>query len=337
MSTAPVAGRSALQDEFGPRRRRRRWYTSLARDPLAVLGGVTLLVLAVIGLLAPRLAPFHPPEANDTVFFLNRFAVPHTPPFFLGDDTEPTLTDPSLPYDPAYPLGTDWESRDMLSLLLYGLRFSLPVGLLAVCLVALIGTALGLAAGWLGGSSEQLVLRAADLAEAVPAIIAYALFAAVVSDPATSLFATLGLQLSAIPVTALALSCVGWAPVARLVRAQVLSLKAAEWVEAAHATGVPTRRLVVRHILPHTTAAALVAASSQLPVMLLADGLLGGIGIGPRPPMDSLGELLFHEFVYTVRAPVFVLMPTGLIIAMSVGLTAFSDGLQRALDPETLR
>ncbi len=331
------SAQSILAEETGSRRKRRRWYTSLARDPIAVLGCVTLLVLAVVGLLAPRLAPFHPPEANDTVFFLNQFAVPHTPPFFLGNDTEPTLSDPSLPYDPKYKLGTDWESRDMLSLLLYGLRFSVPVGLLAVVLVALAGTALGLAAGWLGGTWEQLVLRAADLAEAVPAILAYALFAAVVSEPVTNVLAPLDLQLNAVPMTALALSCVGWAPVARLVRAQVLSLKEAEWVEAARATGVSTRRLVLRHILPHTTAAALVAASSQLPVMLLADGLLGGIGIGPRPSVDSLGELLFHEFVYTVRAPVFVLMPTVLIIAMAVALTALSDGLQRALDPETLR
>lgn len=113
----------------------------------------------------------------------------------------------------------------------------------------------------------------------------------------------------------------------------MLGLKHREWVLAARATGVPAWRTVSRHILPHTAAAVLVAASSQLPVMLLADGFAGAVGLGRRPPVDTLGELIFHEFPYTVRLPAYVLMPTMLVILMSLALAALSDGVRRALDP----
>jgi ABC-type dipeptide/oligopeptide/nickel transport system permease subunit len=335
-----AAVRRTMAENAAPRGFRRRWYGALLRRPFAVMGLATLLAMAVVAALAPRLAPFDPPLTDDRDYFLSdRLAAAHSAPFWdrSGEAAFDQGEDPydrSIPHDPVYTLGTDSDGRDMLSLLVYGLRFSLPVGLLAVALVALAGLALGLAAGWLGGAWDDLAMRAADAAEAVPALLAYVLAAAVASEPITGALASRGLALDAVPATALVLASAGWAPVARLVRAQVLALQQREWVLAARATGVPGRRILFRHVLPHTIGAVLVAASSQLPLMLVAEGLLGAIGIGARPSSDSLGEMIFHEFVYTVRAPVFVLMPTVLVIAMSVALTALSDGLRGALDPQ---
>lgn len=334
--------RRALARQAGSRPGRRRWYAALARDPRALGGGAVLLAMAVAAVLAPRLAPFDPPAANDPLYFTARGAEPHAPPVWDRGEGPPPSDDPfaafdrPTPYDPRFVLGTDWERRDMLSLLLYGTRYSLAVGLLAVALVALLGTALGLAAGWRGGSLDDLVTRAADLAEAVPALLAYVLLASVAAGPLGNLLGVAGLYLDAVPVVSLLLASVGWVPVARLVRGRVRGLRETEWVLAARATGVPTRRLLLRHVLPHTAGAVLVAASAQLPVMLLADGLLGAVGVGRRPPSDTLGELIFHEFAFTVRLPVYVLMPTVLVIAMSLAVAALSDGMRRALDPRRL-
>ena len=302
-----------------------------------------LLALAIVAALAPRLAPYDPPQANDPTFFVQRFSEAHSPPFWdrPGDDSatdrDDIFEERHLPYDPRYVLGTDRERRDMLSLLLYGTRYSLAIGLLAVALVAVVGAALGLAAGWLSGVWEDLVMRSADLADAVPPVVSTMVIALVVSDPLRSGLASIGLPLGAVPVAALVLSCVGWAPVARLVRGQVLGLKGADWVLAARATGVPNRRIALRHILPHAVGAVLVAASSQLPAILLVEGLLERLEVGNRPPVETLGELIFQEFAETVNSPVFVLMPTALLLAISLGASALSDGVQKALDPQAGR
>lgn len=338
-------GLGGLSDQAAVPVSPRRWYVSLWKEPSALLGGAVLLTMALAALLAPRLAPFDPSSLADPDSYVGRSALPHSPPFWDRSGDAPFVHDPddpfadfmrSLPYDPTFVLGTDGKSRDMLTLLLYGLRFSMPVGLLAVALVAVFGAALGLSAGWLGGWWDDLVTWVSDAAEAIPALLAYVVFAAFVSEPAVALLQPAGLSLDAVPVTILVLSCVGWAPVARLVRARVLELKKAEWVFAARAIGVRDSTILVRHVLSHTYGAMLVAASAQLPLMLLADGLLGAIGVGQRPSSDSLGELIFHEFPSTVAAPVFVLMPTFLVVTMSLALTALSDGVRKALDPQRI-
>lgn len=321
----------------------RRAYVMPLKNRSTLLGGVVILAMALVSVLAPRLAPFDPATSGDSPVFQGRSSVPHSPPFWDKSGNAPYVEDPadpfaiyfrSLPFQPEHVLGTDGQARDMLSLLLYGLRFSLSVGLMTVALVAVVGVALGLTAGWRGGLWDDLVVWASDAAESVPALLAYALFASAVSGPVAGRLGSVGLDLAPAPATALVLSFVAWAPVARLVRARVIELRHAEWVFAARSIGARAPRILLRHILPYTVGTALVASSSQLPVLLLADGLLGAIGVGYRPRSGSLGELIFREFKYALDEPVFVLMPTALLLLMAFGTAALADGVRRALAPQ---
>ncbi len=329
----------ALEQQSLPKAPRRRWYLVALRDPSFMIGLVILLVLGGVGLMAPRIAPYDPPRTSDGVYFLNLLAPVHAPPFWAKPDEidfQRVSIDnpPPTPYDPRFPLGTDSERRDMLSLLVYGTRYSLFIGLLAVLLISLVGVAMGTLAGWRRGKVENIVLWIADTAESIPSFLACALFAAVVSDWLGRMLSHVGLYMDAIPPVAVSLSCVGWASVARMVRVQVINIGESEWVEAARALGVPSKRLILRHVLPFVLGPAIVVGTSQLPTILIIDGLLGAVGIGQRPPSITLGHMIFQEFPSTVAAPLFILMPTALLIAISLAATALSNGIQRLLSPE---
>lgn len=317
--------------------RRRRRLRVLAGDPFALLGGAILPALAVVAIFTPRLAPHTTAELEDPLMFQTGQVQALAPPFWdrRGDDPCETC-DPFeqrfIPYDSRHLLGTDAMGRDMLSLLLYGMQYSLVYGVLAVALIAAVGVALGLAAGWRGGVFDYVAMRAADVFDAAPAILAYILVATVTAGLLAGVLTPLGLYLDAIPVTALVLSSVGWAATARLVRGQVRALKQEEWVLAARAVGVPGARIALRHLLPHAVGPAFVAATSLVPAMLIVEGFLNVIGIAGRPGY-SLGTLVLSQFFHTVEAPWHVLMPTAVLIAIALAATALSDGAQRALDP----
>lgn len=326
-----------LANRGAPVPRRRRWRTVMSGDAFALLGGTVLLALAVAAILAPRLAPYTTAELEDMTSLQLGEVQAHAPPFWdrRGDtpcDSCDVFEERYLPYDPRHVLGTDQFGRDMLSLLLYGTRYSLAYGLLTVALITAIGAAVGLAAGWRGGVTDYLAMRAADVVDAVPAILGYILFATVASGLLAVVLGPLGLRLGGIPVTALVLSSVGWVPVARLVRGQVLALKGEEWVLAARAVGVPGARIALRHLLPHAVGPALVAATTQLPVLLVVEGLLYVAGIEGRSG-HSLGLLIIAQFYHTVEAPYHVLMPTAVLVAIALAATALSDGVERVLDP----
>ncbi len=297
----------------------REVWRRLRRDLGTLAGGSVLLLASIITLIAPILAPYELPVATDSIAFQMQGSYPHLAPFW------------SEGADPRYRLGTDRNGRGMLSLLVYGIRGSMVTGMIAVAVVAVVGTSLGLLAGWLRGVWESGIMRAADLAEAVPSLIVFALVAAVLDNYAAAL--SLDAVLGGLLLMAIIVSSVGWASVARLVRGQVLALKNREWVLAAQAIGVPTRRLLLRQVLPHTLGAVMVAASSQLPVLIIAEGFLQTINIGVQPATPSLGQLIFQEFPTTVYAPAFVLMPTLPIVAVSLALSAVGDGIQKAIEP----
>ncbi|MEJ7655120.1 MAG: ABC transporter permease [Chloroflexia bacterium] len=261
---------AALRGDAVHRRRRRLRFSPAAP---ALLGGAILAALAVVAIFTPRLAPHTTAELEDPLFQTGQVQA-LAPPFWdrRGDDPCETCD----PYSSSYratraTLGTDAMGRDMLSLLLYGMRYSLVYGVLAVALIAAVGVALGLAAGWRGGVFDYVAMRAADVFDAVPAILAYILVATVTAGLLAGVLTPLGLYLDAIPVTALVLSSVGWAATARLVRGQVRALKQEEWVLAARAVGVPGARIALRHLLPHAVGPAFVAATC-LPAMLIMEG-----------------------------------------------------------------
>lgn len=292
-----------------PAARRRSALTTFLRDGFAVFGAVVTLAAVLVAAFAPSLAPYDPL----LLFAQSEGETPHLPPFWSEGS------------DPRFKLGTDSFGVDMLSLLIYATRVSILVGLNAVALVALAGTALGLLAGWFGRLRDDLVMRAADLVESIPSLLVYALLMMVLDD------SILARPFEGTLLTSLVLSTVGWTSIARLVRGQVLVIKNREWILAARATGVPARRILRRHVLPHTLAPVLVAASFQIPTVMLAQGFLSVVRIGVTPP--GLGDVIFNEFPHTVLTPQFVLMPTLLVVIISLGASALADGVQKVLQP----
>ena len=135
-------------------------------------------------------------------------------------------------------------------------------------------------------------------------------------------------------IACLAFAITGWVTTARLVRGQVLSLKEKEFVEAARAVGVPTPRILLRHILPHTLAPIIVAVSFGIPSYILAEAGLSFLGIGIQPPTASWGSMVFSSYPQMTFQPIFVIMPAALIAAIMMAFAFLGDGLRDALDPQ---
>jgi peptide/nickel transport system permease protein len=216
-------------------------------------------------------------------------------------------------------LGTDNLGRDIFSRLLYGGRLSLLLASSAVALAAGAGIVIGLMAGWVGGRFDDLVMRVADVQLAFPVIM---LAIAIVAVVGTSPVALVGV---------LALS--GWVLYARTIRANVLTIRQLDYVEAARTLGASDWRLVARHILPNTLAPILVIGSSQFATMVLLESGLSFLGMGIQPPQPSWGVMLAEGRDYLSNAWWLATMPGVAISLVVLGANLLGDGLRDLLDP----
>jgi peptide/nickel transport system permease protein len=255
-----------------------------------------VVVLASLG--APALTPVDPLKPS----FSRRLQ----PPWGLGGRP------PSV-------LGTDNLGRDIFSRLLYGGRLSLLLASSAVALAAGAGIVIGLMAGWVGGRFDDLVMRVADVQLAFPVIM---LAIAIVAVVGTSPVALVGV---------LALS--GWVLYARTIRANVLTIRQLDYVEAARTLGASDWRLVARHILPNTLAPILVIGSSQFATMVLLESGLSFLGMGIQPPQPSWGVMLAEGRDYLSNAWWLATMPGVAISLVVLGANLLGDGLRDLLDP----
>jgi peptide/nickel transport system permease protein len=299
------------------RRRRRTAAPPLAltlrrfrRHPLAVGALAVLLGLTIAVAAAPLLARLLDIDANDMDLF-NRFA----------------------PASAGHPLGTDDLGRDVLLRLLQGGRASLSVGCAAAVSAAIIGTAIGLAAGYLGGPTDALLMRLADGLMALPLLPLLIVLAAV--DPAK-----LGIspEIAASTVTGLLriiliISLVGWTGVARLVRAEALQLREETFVLAARAQGASTARIMAVHILPNLASTIIVATTLAAGNIILLESVLSFLGLGIQPPTPSWGNLLTNAQELVWSAPALAIYPGLLILLTVAALNIVGDGLREALDP----
>ncbi|HET8678576.1 MAG TPA: oligopeptide ABC transporter permease [bacterium] len=223
---------------------------------------------------------------------------------------------------PAHPLGTDSVGRDVLNRLIYAARVSLTVGLLAVGMYVVIGTTVGSIAAYAGGTVDLLLSRLMDVVLSFPPLIIILFAVSVVGKPSLwNVIIVLGL--------------LGWPPVARLVRGQILSLREQEFVQAARAMGGSDVRVVVRHLLPNAMAPVLVAATFGTANAILVEAALSFLGLGVQPPTPSWGNMLTDAQSLTVleRMP-WLWVPPGFMILISVLVINFvGDGLRDALDP----
>jgi peptide/nickel transport system permease protein len=272
--------------------------TLARRHPLILVGGAILLVVVLASAAAPFLTEADPVRPS--------FSQRLRPPLGLGGTA-------------ARPLGADNLGRDILARLLYGGRISLVLATSAVVLATGTGVLVGLIAGWSGGRLDDLVMRLADVQLAFPVIM---LAIAIVAVVGTSPGALVGV---------LALS--GWVLHARTVRANVLTIRHLEYVEAAAALGASQLRLVLQHVLPNTLAPILVIASSQFATMVLLESGLSFLGMGVQPPRPSWGVMLAEGRDYLSNAWWLATMPGIAISLVVLGANLLGDGLRDLLDP----
>jgi len=298
-----------------------RFLATLYRSPQTRSGLVILTVVLAIALCAPLLAPQDPYQVNPGARLLpplttSKLSAP-------GASVAPGATAPPVATTERHLLGTDSVGRDTLSRLIYGSRLSLTVGFLAVLLSALIGTLVGAVSGYFGGWLESASGWLIDVQLSFPFLL-LAIF----------LLGALGGGTLAV-VLVLALGT--WVNYARIVRAQVLSIRNQGYVEAARATGAGAARVLFLHVLPNTLAPICVVASFSMAQAILTEAGLSFLGVGLDPSTPSWGTMLNDGRDYLLSAWWIATMP-GIAIGITVlGVTLFGDGLRELLDPRGLR
>ena len=224
----------------------------LLRQRMALAGGIILILLAIVAICAPWLAPHDPLQVN--------------------------LPDALLPPSATYPFGTDQLGRDVLSRLIYGTRISLMIGFIAVGIAVVIGAAIGSIAGYYGGWVDAMLMRVVDTMLSIPTIFLLLAIIAMVGPSIEVIMAVIGLT--------------GWMGVARLVRAEILSLKEREFVLAARVLGASSFRIITKHLLPNAMGPVLVSATLGVGGAILTESVLSYLGLGVQPPMPSWGNVL---------------------------------------------
>jgi ABC-type dipeptide/oligopeptide/nickel transport system permease subunit len=222
-----------------------------------------------------------------------------------------------------FPLGTDLTGRDMLSRTIYGARVSLSVALVSQVVVLLIAVPIGSIAGVAGGWTDLVVMRVVDILQAVPVLLL-----------AILIVGALGRGLEHL---VLALILTGWLTLARLIRAEMLSLREREFVVAARAVGAGPLRIVARHMLPNALGPIVVAVTFGIPQVIFAEAALSFIGIGVNPPLPSWGQMVGDHQQYLRSSWWLAAYPSAAIAFTMLSFTFLGDGLRDALDPRMSR
>ena len=262
------------------------------RNRLAIPGGALALVVVVVALCAPWLAPYDP----------------------TAQDLNAVIQPPSH----THPLGTDELGRDLLSRIIYGARTSLLIAVVVLAIAFGIGTAMGAAGGWYGSPLDDVVMRIVDTLMAFPSIL---LALAIVAALGPGVFnVMLAVGVAAVP------------PFARVARAAVLSLRSETYVEAAQAIGVGNVRIVVRHLLPNSLGVLIVQATLLVATAIQTAAGLGFLGLGAQPPVAEWGTMLSDSRVHMRIAPYLVATPGLAIFITTMAFNLLGDGLRDALD-----
>lgn len=267
------------------------------RNKLAVGGSILVLLLFIIAFLAPLLSPYDPSEI----------------------DVKNILLPPSK----IHPLGTDELGRDVLSRMIWASRISLKVGFIAMGIAILIGIILGSLAGYYGGRIDNLIMRFVDIMLCFPTFFLILAVIAILEPSITNIMIVIGIT--------------SWPGIARLLRAEFLSLKEREFVTAARALGASDRRIIFKHILPNCLSPVVVAATLGVAGAILTESALSFLGIGVQPPTPSWGNILTSGKAYIDLAWWLSLFPGIAILVTVLGYTLLGEGLKDALNPRLER
>jgi len=265
----------------------------ILKSRAAISGGLVVVLFFALAAFAPALAPHEPLRGQ------------------LGERL--------LPPGPGHWLGTDELGRDVLSRVIYGARISLQIQVAAVGLALLVGTALGVIAGYVGGWPDLLIMRVIDIMMAFPGIFL-----------ALAIIAALGTGLGNVIVA----SAIFLVPqFARVIRGSVLTLKEKEFIEAARALGEGDLPIIVRYLLPNSLAPIIVQTSLRMATVLLTASGLSFLGLGVQPPSPEWGAMLSNARAYMITAPHVATVPGLAIVLVVLGFNLLGDGLRDALDP----
>ena len=266
------------------------------------LFGLALVVLIVgAAILAPLIAPFDPFEQH-----------------FDGL----SLYGEPLPPDATYLLGTDLLGRDLLSRLLYGARTSLIIGVMANGIALIIGTVIGITAGYFQGWLGSVLMRFTDLMMAFPALL-LAICLAAIFQPS-------------IWIVAFVIALVNWVQTARVIYTETSALAARDFIAAERTLGASTARILFRHILPHLVPLIIVWGTLGISTTVLLEATLSYLGVGVQPPTPSWGNIIFENQTYFQSAPWLVFIPGFAIVVLALAFNLVGDALRDVLDP-TLR
>lgn len=271
----------------------------LTRRPAAVVGLAVICVTVIGAALAPWIAPFDPAAQ-----------------MFDGL----TIEGAPMPPGGAYALGTDLLGRDLLSRILYGARTSLVIGVVANGLALLIGTLVGLTAGYFRGWVGAVLMRFTDLMMAFPALL-LAICLAAIFHP--SLW-----------IVALVIALVNWVQTARVIYTETTALAEAEFIAAEKTLGAGTGRILWHHLLPHLVPTIIVWGTLGISTTVLLEATLSFLGVGVQPPTPSWGNIIFENQTYFQAAPWLVFFPGAAILILALAFNLLGDALREELDPK---
>ncbi|MEE4015435.1 ABC transporter permease [Stappia sp. BW2] len=280
----------------------KHFFKDLTSSKAGLFGAVLLVIIVALALLAPML---HLPDPTRGDLRAR-----------LAGPTWDGLFSPG-----AHPLGTDEVGRDILSRLIFGSRMTLMVACTAVVLGGIVGTILGILAGYKGGFVDKLLMRLVDIQLAIPLMLLALLIVAALGP--------------SIQNVVLVLALTSWIRYARIIRAQVLSLREREFVQSAHAIGASTLRIMFLHILPNVMTPALVVGTLELARIIIMDAALSFLGLGVQPPTPSWGRMLADGRVYLSSAWWAVTFPGLAIVLTVLSVNLFGDWLRDYFDPKT--
>ncbi|WAJ28758.1 ABC transporter permease [Antarcticirhabdus aurantiaca] len=270
----------------------------LLRRKLAVLGLLVIAAVVLSAAFAPWIAPYDPNEQ-----------------FFDGLSLEGAPLGPSAQFW----LGTDLLGRDLLSRLLYGARNSLIIGVVANGAALIIGTLVGVVAGYFRGIVGTVLMRFTDLMMAFPALLLAICLAAVLRP---SLW-----------IVALVIALVNWVQVARVVYSETRSLSEREFIQAEVTLGASRARILFAHVLPHLTSTVIVYGTLGISTTVLLEATLSFLGVGVQPPDASWGNIIFENQTYFQAAPWLVFFPGAAILLLALAFNLVGDALRDVLDP----
>lgn len=295
-------------------------FSRLLRNKAAVAGIFIILFFAFVAVFASELAPMNPLEIHSGQGFLPPAWAKTSPNGKVGDSR--------------FLLGTDTIGRDVLSRVIYGSRVSMVVGLTPVVLILILGITVGLISGYAGGRVDNIMMRITDVFYAFPDLLLYIILMVTLRDT------PIGRLLNGLFLLFIALAVVTWVGVARLVRSSVLSLKQKEFVEAARCIGATNPRIMLRHILPNALGPIVVWMAFAIPRMIIAEAVLGYLGIGLKPATDpeayfitSWGVLMLEGQTAINIQPWILFAPSICVGLIVLAFTFLGDGLRDALDP----